>query len=263
MRLTTLDPSRTLAVVIPAILKGHAITDELHTLTRDDGMRLQRLLWKLRSEVKQDPNNLIVRLALHQAMSFAGMVDRAREEALEIYQRAMALPAVSANLLISTASIMGADGRFDTAKECLAKAASRKLDQKERAYAIAIGRNLAVHSGDLAWAEAVFGDTLDVVEFIKRRGLAELWPRQQAAAQEAIGEHTAQFGAELVCWDGDERIVLTYFTDLPEDFPDLEEQLLDAIDAVYVEHPEGPWARIGLVVFDVCGPFIPLPAGTQ
>jgi hypothetical protein len=206
----------------------------------------------------------MMRTVLQRALARAGLVEETRTEALEIFKIALELPAVSTAVLLNVASILGASSLFSEAQECVAKVLRRDLDEPELDEVVSLGNRLALHSGDLAWADTHFAAKSPAREFVDRYDLTAWWPAQQKAVQAILASRTTQFGVFVHEQEGSERLVLAYHTDaFGDELNALSDRVFDAVEDVYASHPDGPGALLGLVIFSLMGPQVPIPRVLQ
>lgn len=242
---------------------------EVQGLEADQGPRLEKLIWRLSTQAGLSPGDLDTAVAYNLALTRAGRIAEARAEALRLLGLVRNEGnAVSTWMLLNTAGALIETGLPALAMTCVEQVLARDVGRDPVIIeSILLHANIiAVRYGELDWyAQHVpLVETLrlmTVMGAIFGQGLSPWWPAQQRAIETTLGEHVASAYFEVQDWkDGTSRIVLEYFTDLEShhEIGELQDAVLEAVSAIYAEHPEGPGAFLGKVLIDLHGPEVPL-----
>lgn len=243
------------------------IGDELRGLGRDQGARLEQVLWLLQNQRRKIPDDPQTISAYNYALVRAGKATEARAEALYLH-RLLSPNASPLDILNSTAGLVDA-GLCPFAQQRIDQLLQRADVEPERVHALA--RSIAVRFGELEWYRARFVMTpvseaargSAVIAYLEEHtSLARWWGKQQRALEHSIGERVAEAmcGMFIDPEGGATRVVLDYYTDASSlaEVESLYQRAMDGLMAIYETHPDGPGAFLGEVVVDVHGPEIPL-----
>lgn len=239
-------------MAVPA-LKSEVLGGEILTLHAHDGPRLRELLDELRLEVERDRGNLITSTVFINALVLAGQAVEARREIRRSLALWRSLPAVPPDVTLNVIAGLGECGFAEEAKELIVHLDRRSLDPRQEQRRTTFSVHVAARYGDLAWFASRHPDH-PLVKFLSSRGLAENWPRQQAAVERVLADRVVTFWSALVPVDGSEQLILDYYTDSTSgsEIDRLQERVWDAVETASGD------AFIGQVAFIVHGPEIPI-----
>ena len=232
--------------------------EELRGLRREDGARLEQLLWLLDNQRRKLPDDPETVSAHNYALVLAGRAEAARAEALHLH-RLLTPESRSQDLLHTVVALIDA-GLCLPAQQRIDELRRRGLSSVESERLQAYATTLAARFGEVAWYRQRFSPT-PVITLIERTGDLRFWLAQQQGIEQAIGLRVADMTCKaLVDPEGaGARVCLDYFTDAGTvaEVEALLNAAVDAAMAAYADHPDGPGAFVGRVVIEVHGPEIP------
>ncbi|KAA0680325.1 hypothetical protein [Roseomonas genomospecies 6] len=210
--------------------------NSLNHLSRDDGVQVERVLWKFRGQVARKPNDFIARMGLARVLLMLGR----KSEAMPHVETVWGMRHGQAyEDLVSLGGLLVNCGKLPEMLDLYNSLSGFQGVHNDRIL-WQNAAELAFRLGDLSvwdhWDRITNAATLEQRRWRSRlsaEGLNDAFQRHQAIAEAIVGPYTSYFhGTIIPDGDGEATAYLEYFTDLDQDARfEIEGAIADRLDS--------------------------------